>query len=351
MTSLPTYLSIPFGNGGPVSKPFPSDRGVRLLSIDADYSERAGAYAAISSIDNIMAQVAADEGVSKDDIEPWKYFDIIAGSGEGGLIALMLGRLKMKPHQILEHYITIRQKLYANPDLWNAGTPSTVLKARLESAVKDIVIASTRDSDGDLLNRGHLDGCRTFILGSRPGTYAPNIFFRSYPAPSQSPRTFNGPIQTRTWQAAYVTMAGHKFPPTPIPIVKPAIDQYVGVGLDENPVKVLAAEAQMIWPGANIACIVSIGTGVFEFPDSTKVYRDVVHEEMSNRLGPQLFTASTDSLTRASMSDVYFRFNVHGMDEYLNGQVDGSEREQIHVKVSKYLDTETQLLQTLSKRL
>ena len=35
--------------------------------------------------------------------EPWQHFDLICGSGFGGLLALMLGRLQMVRCVILRH--------------------------------------------------------------------------------------------------------------------------------------------------------------------------------------------------------------------------------------------------------
>ena len=39
-------------------------------------------------------QGQADEPKSND-LLPWKYFDLICGSGTGGILALMLGRMRM----------------------------------------------------------------------------------------------------------------------------------------------------------------------------------------------------------------------------------------------------------------
>jgi patatin-like phospholipase/acyl hydrolase len=51
---------------------------------------------------NIMQRIAFQEKALKRPKgetcpEPWKYFDLICGTSTGGLLAIMLGRLRMNP--------------------------------------------------------------------------------------------------------------------------------------------------------------------------------------------------------------------------------------------------------------
>ena len=84
-----------------------------------------------------------DEGEERDEIDlrPCEYFDIIGGTGTGGLIAIMLGRLRMTTTQCINTYEIMTQKVFQT-DKTIAGIPykSTLFKAsKLEEAIKECV--------------------------------------------------------------------------------------------------------------------------------------------------------------------------------------------------------------------
>jgi patatin-like phospholipase/acyl hydrolase len=66
-------------------------RQIRILSLD---NIGAGGYSTIMILERIMKEVQEKDN-SVDVPHPYMYFDLICGTGTGGLIALMLGRLKM----------------------------------------------------------------------------------------------------------------------------------------------------------------------------------------------------------------------------------------------------------------
>jgi len=73
--------------------------------------------------------------------KPCEYFDLIAGTGTGGLIAIMLGRLRLDIETCKEVYIRMTRKVFET-DKTIAGIPyrSTLFKAsKLEDAIKDCV--------------------------------------------------------------------------------------------------------------------------------------------------------------------------------------------------------------------
>lgn len=72
--------------GGPLE----IDRCPRILSLDG------GGVRGLSSLlilRNIMEEIARRKGIAE--ARPCQYFDLIGGTGTGGLIAIMLGRLGM----------------------------------------------------------------------------------------------------------------------------------------------------------------------------------------------------------------------------------------------------------------
>jgi hypothetical protein len=73
--------------------------------------------------------------------KPCDHFDLIVGTGTGGLIALMLGRLRLDIETCKELYVRMTRMVFET-DKTIAGIPyrSTLFKAtRLEEAIRDAV--------------------------------------------------------------------------------------------------------------------------------------------------------------------------------------------------------------------
>ncbi|KFY80769.1 hypothetical protein V498_08778, partial [Pseudogymnoascus sp. VKM F-4517 (FW-2822)] len=48
----------------------------------------------------------------KDPVEPWQYFDLIGGTSTGGIIAIMLGRLRMTIPECIIAYIKLSKAIF-----------------------------------------------------------------------------------------------------------------------------------------------------------------------------------------------------------------------------------------------
>jgi hypothetical protein len=87
--------------------------------------------------------------------KPCDHFDLICGTGTGGLIAIMLGRLRLDLETCKEVYVRMTRKVFES-DKTIAGIPyrSTLFKAsKLEEAIKECVrehtIFEKEGNDGD----------------------------------------------------------------------------------------------------------------------------------------------------------------------------------------------------------
>ncbi|KAI8966518.1 FabD/lysophospholipase-like protein [Daldinia sp. FL1419] len=92
--------------------------------------------------------------------KPCDHFDLIVGTGTGGLIALMLGRLRLNLEQCKELYVRMTRMVFES-DKTFAGIPyrSTLFKASmLERAIKEAVREHTwsdeegNDADADVVS-------------------------------------------------------------------------------------------------------------------------------------------------------------------------------------------------------
>ena len=84
--------------------------------------------------------------------KPCDYFDLIGGTGTGGLIAIMLGRLRMNTRDCMRVYVQMTRKVFET-DKTIAGIPyrSTLFKASLlEDAIRACVrtFEQEREEDG-----------------------------------------------------------------------------------------------------------------------------------------------------------------------------------------------------------
>ena len=83
--------------------------------------------------------------------KPCDHFDLIAGTGTGGLIALMLGRLRLDLETCKDVYVRMTKRVFET-DKTFAGIPyrSTLFKAsKLEEAIRECVAEHTvSDAEG-----------------------------------------------------------------------------------------------------------------------------------------------------------------------------------------------------------
>ena len=87
--------------------------------------------------------------------KPCDHFDLIVGTGTGGLIAIMLGRLRLDLETCKEVYVRMTRKVFET-DKTIAGIPyrSTLFKAsKLEEAIKECVrehtVFQSEGNDGE----------------------------------------------------------------------------------------------------------------------------------------------------------------------------------------------------------
>lgn len=126
---------------------------LRILSLDGGGVR---GYSVLIILQEIMYKTYVEmkgEAPRREQIpKPCEHFDLIAGTGTGGLLALMLGRLRMDIETCKEVYIRMTRYVFET-DKTIAGIPyrSTLFKAsKLEEAIRQCVADHTiRDAEGN----------------------------------------------------------------------------------------------------------------------------------------------------------------------------------------------------------
>ncbi|KAH6643733.1 acyl transferase/acyl hydrolase/lysophospholipase [Boeremia exigua] len=128
---------------------------LRILSL-GQMAEACGGYSMLIILQELMHRTFVEsEGRAPKRHEvpkPCEHFDLIAGTGTGGLIAIMLGRLRMDVETCKDVYVRMTRKVFET-DKTFAGIPyrSTLFKAsKLEEAIKECVREHTiYDDEGN----------------------------------------------------------------------------------------------------------------------------------------------------------------------------------------------------------
>ncbi|KAJ7434423.1 FabD lysophospholipase-like protein, partial [Mycena latifolia] len=219
-------------------------KGVRVLSLDGG---GAGVLSELLILEQIMYQVQAALG-SNTTPAPCDYFEVIGGSGTGGIIALMLGRLRMSIPASISAYEKLRPKPKSgSTEQFKAGPLEAVLRQIFrEEKMRDVSPHACKT------NYTYLDA-------------NPQFSFRSYDTPEEPA------FDCKIWEAARATSATPGlFKPMEIGSggVRP---RYIGgcVG-HNNPTSLVVAEAQKMYPSQPVVLVVSIGSG---HPDTIQIPR------------------------------------------------------------------------------
>ncbi|KAH8796797.1 hypothetical protein DL96DRAFT_1080196 [Flagelloscypha sp. PMI_526] len=198
----------------------------------------------------ILGRLQHDTGASRS-LKVADYFDMIGGSGFGGLLAIMAGILDMTIDELVSEFSALCAHVFSD-------TPTIQERTRrLEEAVKGIVRKHSKDDGGE--ERSMLsakDSCKVFVCASSSSNLAFPHIFRNYIVRE------NPTPDCAVWQAACATMA---MPGLfePIEIGTGVVHESVVGGEHRwsNPARYLAEEAANIFSGHHVACIVSVGSG------------------------------------------------------------------------------------------
>lgn len=166
---------------------------------------------ALIILDYIMKMLGDMRGAR---LEPWQEFDMIAGTSTGGLIAIMLGRLRMSVADCIKAYKDLSQNVFTpRHRIGNvAGKTVDFLKAKgkfrsepLEECVKQMLRAHNLPEQ-ELVMDQDLDSPKVFVCAVE-GINSDAVVIRSY----QSKEFDDLYGLCKIWEAARATSAASTF--------------------------------------------------------------------------------------------------------------------------------------------
>ncbi|TVY92172.1 Calcium-independent phospholipase A2-gamma [Lachnellula willkommii] len=219
-------------------------RPLRLLSLE------------LVILQEIMHRVKMT-GHLKEDPLPADYFDMICGTSTGGLIAVLLGRLRLSVPEAMLQYAALAEKVFRDKKTGGNILRDGIFKTtNLEKAIQDVL--KSKLGKGGAEARMIEEGSGGFVCAvtTKHIDGEPSLF-RSWKA-AKTP----GP-NCKIWEACRATSAAPRFFKT-IYITDSGIKkEYFDGGFGyNNPTEVLIKEAIREFDSTKeITCIVSIGTG------------------------------------------------------------------------------------------
>ncbi|KAJ7448751.1 hypothetical protein FB451DRAFT_1375258 [Mycena latifolia] len=294
-------------------------KGVRVLSLDGG---GAGVLSELLILQQMMYRVQATLG-SDTTPAPCDYFEIIGGSGMGGIVALMLGRLRMP----ISASILAYEKLRPQP---KRGPAEQFKASQLEAVLRQIF-------QEEKMRDVSPHACKTFVCAMHESNLNAGIpeLFRSYNTPEEPA------FDCRIWEAARATSATPGvFKPMEIGWggVRP---KYIGGGVwNNNPTSLVVAEAQKMYPSQPVILVVSVGSG---HPDTIQIPRSpslTAFAKSLKSIATDCERIHEDNARRFSSSpNTYFRLNVlQGLQGFEQQHWGRSGEVYTHTRV--YLGTE-----------
>jgi predicted acylesterase/phospholipase RssA len=293
-------------------------RGLNLLSLDG------GGIRGLSSLQvlkKILETVAREQNLTKPP-KPCEFFNMIGGTSTGGLIAIMLGRMKMSIDDCIEAYIELSDQVFRKTHVFPLRITGKV-QGRFDSkALEDAVKKYLREcnlSEDCLFQDVDPQSCKVFVCATS-GSTSKTVVLSSY----GTKRTNTDRLKyTKVWQAARATSAASTF----FDAIEVRFGSYKESYTDgatgaNNPIDELWQEAReaFLEPGEqledHIDCVVSIGTGVPSIEpfgnDLKTIAKTMVAISTETEKKARDFRRNHENLKESGR---YFRFNVsHGLE-------------------------------------
>ncbi|VUC23726.1 unnamed protein product, partial [Clonostachys rosea] len=279
---------------------------IRLLSLDG------GGIRGLSSLiilRHLMKQVDPENPP-----KPCDYFHLIGGTSTGGLIAIMLGRLRMDVDECIAKYLDLSVHVFQfkrnKMNILGRGKDFLGANGKYDSErLADMFKFQAKDleGDGDATILDSQAGCKIFVCAQAKSLNTTTMI-RSYKNPTA---VDNLSIRDcRIWEAARATSAASGFF-DPVDIGNETfVDGATGCN---NPVEEVWREANSIWSDLSqrIQCVVSIGTGKHgprPFGDDPRqIMKTLIKTATETEVTERRFS---ENHVMYGLDGRYFRFNV-----------------------------------------
>ncbi|KAJ5669542.1 acyl transferase/acyl hydrolase/lysophospholipase [Penicillium macrosclerotiorum] len=254
---------------------------VKLLAIDGGGVRGLSALVLLEQVIDISNKEREKRNLPPQ--EPWEMFDMIGGTSTGGLIAVMLGRLRMSIKDCKAAYENLAQRAFTEKNFIGRVKGTVTVGPQFETQPLEDAIKSIIGDEWEtmLFNEVNI-GCRV--------------------------------LETmHIWQACRATSAALTY----FKPIKVDGNTYSDGGLlYNNPVQLLHSEASEVFEGRD-QLIVSVGTGLEKImkwqPSLATVAEDLA------RLATETERTADDFYRRngaeAAKAGRYFRFNVPGLGD------------------------------------
>ncbi|KAK5051392.1 hypothetical protein LTR84_003044 [Exophiala bonariae] len=349
----------PLANTNSISIAQQAVGSVNLLSIDGGGVR---GLASLLVLERIMREIArleiAAEPATINKIRiPADYFQLAGGTSTGGLICIMLFRLRMDIQSAIAEYRRLSPEIfhrsatrYIGSDIAKAAIGMPWFRAEpLEAGVKRIISERISWQEREQLGSNTADAllispiatslensCKTFLCALKKGDNTA-VRFRAYPTQGSGSDAFQ---QCRIWEAARATSAA----PFYFPTAEVAGVKFWDGGLaNNNPVLEVLGEKSRMFPGMSINCLISLGTGFSErkptksilpvLGKGKRILGNVTNVHINDA------RAAEQTATPNAADRYYFRFNPSTSEDEI-GLADHKMLDALTAHTARYLDRE-----------
>ncbi|KAH8823070.1 acyl transferase/acyl hydrolase/lysophospholipase [Flagelloscypha sp. PMI_526] len=299
---------------------------VILLALDS------GGIRGLSELDllsDIMLRLQVKEGLTEL-AKPCERFDLIGGSGTGGLLALLLGPLQLSVPKAKEVYLKIIQAAFSRVNGWPRPPPAAHEEPNvndppdLAPLLKEVVRDALQDEDARMIDPSRGDRCKVLVCMNMVHTYSQPRLIRNYD--SSSEESANYPI----WEVLRATLSC----PGILTVFDPESKTYADMEMPRslrpsNPSAIVFEEAKVVFPQRKLSGLINLGTGHPGLEESISPVDDFVKtigrdcelaaDEMLRRVleMTESETQVTPPRRPYSFSSFYFRLSVQqGMYDF-----------------------------------
>ncbi|CAG8976226.1 hypothetical protein HYALB_00010772, partial [Hymenoscyphus albidus] len=216
-------------------------------------------------LEAVMEKIKVTNGLKEAPL-PCEYFDLIGGTSTGGVIAIMLGRLRMTVNDCIHAYKSLAALAFTPKARWNLpGSPDGQFSTMyLEKALKLAISQQCQKKGCEYTSCEHsehlfrdMEGCKTVVLAAKKDDISgPPTLFKTYSTDPQM-------AECKIWEVARATSAATTYFRSiacgrdQIEFVDAAIAGY------NNPCRILLDEAHNTFPKCRPSefTILSIGSG------------------------------------------------------------------------------------------